>query len=112
MIQDLEQIEYRKGMLEKSMKSDGLPVKVWRGAKILAEIRKAINEEDILNLGGTYGDKSAGDPVEYDHLRLVLTDDTVEITVYNRSIMLFTLDDDRVRCIHRVLCKLEGSGKS
>jgi hypothetical protein len=26
--------------------------------------------------------------------------------------MLFTSDDDRVRCIHRVLCKLEGSGKS
>ena len=110
MIQDLEQIEYRKGMLEKGMKPDGLPVKVWRGAKIPTGIRKAINEEDILNLGGTYGDKSAGDPVEYDHLRLVLTDDTVEITVFNRGITLFTSDDERVRCIHRVLCKLEGSG--
>jgi len=111
MIQDLEQIEYRKGMLEKGMKPDGLPVKIRRGAKISAEIRKAINEEDILNLGGVYGDEDAGDPVEYDHLRLVLTDDTVEITVFNRGIMLFTSDDEHVRCIHRVLCKLEGSGK-
>lgn len=111
MVQDLEQIEYRKGMLEKGMKPDGLPVKAWRGAKIHAEIRKAINEEDILNLGGVYGDENAGDPVEYDHLRLVLTDDAVEITVFNRGIMLFTSDDERVRRIHRVLCKLEGSGK-
>lgn len=91
-------------MLEKGMKSEGLPVDVWRGVKIPAEIRKAINEEDILNLGGVYGDENAGDPVEYDHLRLALTDDMVEITVFNRGIMLFTSDDERVRRIHRVLC--------
>ena len=75
MIQDLERIEYRNGMLEKGMKPDDLPVKVWRGAKITADVKKAINEENLLNLGGVFGDKNAGDPVEYDHLRLVLTDD-------------------------------------
>ena len=111
MIQELEMIEYRKGMLKKGMKPDVLPVKVWRGGKIPAEIRKAINENDILNLGGIYGDENVGDPVEYEHLRLVLTDDTVDITVFNRGIMLFTSDDERVRRIHRVLCKLEGPGK-
>ena len=109
MIQDLEQIEYRWGMIEKGMKPENLPVKVWRGAKIPADVRKAINEENILNLGGLYGDKSAGDPVEYDHLKLVLTDDTVDIKVFSRGIMLFTSDDDRIRRIHRVLCKLESA---
>ena len=110
MIQDLEQIELHKGMLEKGMKPDVLPMKVWCGAKIPAEIRKAINEEDILNFGGVYGDKNAGDPVEYDHLKLVFTDVTVEITVFNRGIMLFTSDDERVRRIHRLLCKLDALG--
>ena len=66
MIQDLEQIEYRKGMLDKGMKAKELPVKAWRCAKIPADVRKAINEEDLLNLGGVYGDKDAGYPVEYD----------------------------------------------
>lgn len=108
-IQDLEQIEYRKGMLEKGMKPENLPLKVRRGARISADVRKAINEEDILNLGGVYGDRNAGDPVEYDHLKLILTDDTVAITVFNRGIMLLTSDDERVRRIHRVLCKLDGS---
>jgi hypothetical protein len=111
MIQDLEQIEYRKGMLGKGMKPKRLPVKVWRGAKIPADLRKEINEEDLLNLGGVYGDKNAGYPVEYDHLKLVLTDDTVDITVFNRGITLFTSDDEQVRRIHRVLCKLDESGK-
>ena len=54
-----------------------------------------------------YGDKSVGDPAEYDNLKLVLTDDTVEITVFNRGITLFMSDDERVRRIHRVLCKLD-----
>jgi hypothetical protein len=111
MIQDLEQIEYRRGMLERGMKPDTLPVKIWRGAEIPADVRAAVNTENLLNLGGVYGDKKAGDPVEYDNLKLVLTDDTVEITVFNRGIALFMSDDERIRCIHRVLCKLDGTGK-
>ena len=111
MLQDLEQIEYRRGMLESGMKPGDLPVKTWRGAKIPSDVRKSINEEDILNLGGTYGDKDAGDPVEYDHLRMVLTDDVVEIEVFNRGITLFTTDDEKVKRIHRVLCKLDDGKK-
>jgi hypothetical protein len=111
MIQKLEKIEYRKGMLDKGMKPHDLPVKVWSGTKIPAEMRKAINEENLLNLGGIYGDKNSGDPVEYDNLKLVLPDDTVEITVFNRGITLFTSDDEKVRRIHRVLCKLDESGR-
>ncbi len=107
MIRNLEWIEYRKGLLEKGMKADGLPVKVWRGTEIPEDVREAINEENLLNLGGVYGDKNAGDPAEYDHLKLVLNDDTVEITVFNRGITLLMSDDERVRHIHRVLCKLD-----
>ena len=107
MIRNLERIEYRKGLLEKGMKADGLPVKVWRGTEIPEDVREAINEENLLNLGGVYGDKNAGDPVEYDHLKLVLNDDTVEITVFNRGITLLMSDDERVRHIHRVLCNLD-----
>lgn len=111
MMRDLEQIEYRRGMLEKGMKADSLPVKVWRRAEIPEDVRKAVNAEDLLNIGGVYGDKNVGDPVEYDNLKLVLTDDTVEITVFNRGITLFLSDDERVRRIHRVLCQLDRSGE-
>ncbi len=110
--QDLEEIEYRKGMLAEGINPDNLPAKVWRGPEISADVKKAINDENLLNLGGIYGDKNAGDPVEYDNLKLVLPDDTVEITVFNRGITLFTSDDEKVRRIHRVLCKLDESGKA
>jgi len=111
MIQDWEQIEYRRGILAKVMKPDTLPVKIWRGEEITVDVRAAINAENLLNLGGVYGDKKAGDPMEYDNLKLVLTDDTVEITVFNRGITLFVSDDERVRRIHPVLCDLDRSGR-
>lgn len=111
MIQNLEQVEYRWGMLEKGMKSKDLPIKVWRVSQIHADVGAAISAENLLDLGGVYGDKKTDDPVEYDNLNLVLTDDTVEFTGYNRGIALFMLDDERIRCIYRVICKLDGSGK-
>jgi hypothetical protein len=46
MIQKLEKIKYRKGMLDKGMKLDALPVKVWSGTQIPGELRKAINQEN------------------------------------------------------------------
>ncbi len=48
--------------------------------------------------------------MEYDNLKLVLTDDTVEITVFNRGMTLF-MSDERVRRINGSLCKLDGTGK-
>ena len=52
------------------------------------------------------GDERIGDPVEYDNLKLVLTDSTVEITVFNRGITLLMSDDEQVRRIHRILSSL------
>jgi len=98
-------------MLEKGMRAKSLPVKVWRGAEISSEVRKAIRGENMLNFGGVYGDKTAGDPVEYDDLKLVLTDNTVEITVFSRGSALLMSDDERIGRIYGVLCKLDGSGR-
>jgi hypothetical protein len=66
--QGLAAIEYSRGMLETGMKPKNLPVTIWRGSEILAEVRAAVSEEGLLTLGGVYGDRSTGDPVEYDHL--------------------------------------------
>jgi len=105
----MKQIEYRRGMLEAGMTPENLPVKTWSGAQISSDMRAAINNENLLNLGGVHGIKGAGDPTEYEHLKLVLTDDTVEIEVFNRGITLCTTDDEKIKRIHRVLCKLTGN---
>ncbi len=104
---NLKQIEYRSGILEKGMEVDELPVRVWSADRIPEELREAIHQEHLLDLGGVHGNRELGDPVEYDNLKLVLTDRMVEITVFNRGIILLFMDNERVRRIHRILCKLD-----
>lgn len=111
MLQNLEQIEYRQGMLEKGMKPESLLARSWRGSEIPVEVRKVIDSENLLTLGGIYGNKNAGDPIEYDNLKLVMTDAIVEITVFNRGITLFMSDDERIPRIHRALCTIDGLEK-
>jgi hypothetical protein len=105
MIQDIERIEYRSGPLPAGTKPDSLPPMIWRGREISSDVRKAIINEDLLNLGGTYGDRKPAGPTECDHLRIVLTADTVDIEVFDRLGLLAGGDAKFMR-IHRVLCKL------
>jgi hypothetical protein len=105
MVQDIERIEYRNGPLPAGVKPDSLTAMIWCGREIPADVRRAINNEDLLNLGGTYGDRASADPVECDHLRIVLTNDTIDIEVFDRRAFLASGDAKFMR-IHRVLCKL------
>lgn len=108
MTRRIERIEYRRGMLETGAKADDLPVTAWQGPEIPEDVRSAIQEEGVLDLGGVFGDRDAGDPIEYDQLRLILANAAVvEIEFFNWGIALFLTDDEKHRRIHRVLCQLD-----
>ncbi len=76
-----------------------------RRAHLRAEALKLL--EPLLDLGGTYGDPSAGDPIQYDELRIEHDQGLAEIVVYNRAILLFTTDSEAMRRIHQVCCGLD-----
>ena len=67
----------------------------------------ALLAPDLLDLGGTYSDPGAGNPIQYDELRIEHDQDAVEIVVYDRAILLFTTDSEAVRRIHEVCCRLD-----
>ena len=64
----------------------------------------------FLDLGGTYRDPEASDPIQYDELRIEHDEDDVEIVVYNRAVLLFRTDTEAVRQIHQACCRLEDLG--
>ncbi len=107
MTDNIQRVEYRQGMIETRARAEALPARVWSGAEISEEIHKAIRTERLAELGGTYGDPEAGDPIQYDRLILTSQDGVVKIEVFNRAILLFLANDERIRRIHRVLCKLD-----
>ena len=49
----------------------------------------ALLDHHLLDLGGTYGEPEAGEPIQYDELRIEHDQGDVEICVYNRAILLF-----------------------
>jgi len=106
MDQELRRIEYRHGVLAPGMEPQNLPIKVWEAEEIPFKVKRTIKNEDILNIAGFYGKIEASAPVEYDHLKLILTDDVVEVEFFNRGFTLLTTDDEKVRRIHRILCTL------
>ena len=55
MIQDLQGIEYRRGMLEEGMQPDDLPIKSWTGSEIPPDVRESIEKKDLLTLGKEVG---------------------------------------------------------
>ena len=69
--------------------------------------RRARLDRHLLDRRGTYGDPSAGDPIQYDELRIERDQGAVEIVVYNRAILLFTTDSEAVKRIHQVCCRLD-----
>ncbi len=67
--------------------------------------------DPILDLGGTYGVPEAGDPIQYDELRIEHDQGDVEIVVYNRAILLFTTDSEAVRAGSPVVLPTGRSGR-
>jgi|GEM_PF-1528524 len=105
---ELLRIKYRTGMLERGMKPKDLPLRIWTGNEIPAEVKTAIKKERLARLGGVHGDPMAGYPVEYGYLHMFFgSRETIEITFYNRGITLFLSDEEGIKRIHRVFCKLD-----
>ena len=63
----------------------------------------ALLDHHLLDLAANYGDPEAGDPIQYDALRIDHDQGDVEIVVYNRAILLFMTDTEAEKRIHRVL---------
>lgn len=103
----ISRVAYQHGMVQSVKKVNGLQEIVFSEDEIPAEVLAAINENHLLDVGGTYGDSEAGEPIQYDHLLIEHSSGKVEITFYNRGISLVFGNNETERQIHRVCSILE-----
>src|SRR6266446_4795402 len=102
----IERVSYRSGFVKRLRESRHLPAITFEAADLPEDVL-ALVDAHLLDLGGSYGDPQAGDPLQYDKLRIEHDQGDVEIVVYNRAIPLFTTDSEAVRRIHRVCGRLD-----
>ena len=92
--------------MKRLRESRHLPAITFEAADLPEDV-VALLDAHLLDLGGTYGVPEAGDPIQYDELRIEHDQGDVEIVVYNRAILLFSTDSAAIRRIHQVCCRLD-----
>jgi hypothetical protein len=103
----IERVIYRSGFVKRLREAASLPAITFKAADLPEDV-VALVDAHLLDLGGTYGDPEAGDPIQYDELRIEHDQgEGVVIVVYNRAILLFVTDTEAVRRIHQVCCRLD-----
>jgi len=102
----IERVSYRSGFVKRLREAAHLPAITFEAADLPEDV-VALVDAHLLALGGTYGDPNAGDPIQYDELRIEHDQGAVEIVVYNRAILLFVTDTEAVKRIHQVCCRLD-----
>ena len=96
----IERVSYRSGFVKRLRESRHLPAITFEAADLPKDV-VALVDAHLLDLGGTYGRPEAGDPIQYDELRIEHDEGDVEIVVYNRASLLLRTDSEAVRRINR-----------
>src|SRR5947209_10340850 len=81
----IERVSYRSGFVKRLRESRHLPAITFEAADLPEDV-VALLDAHLLDLGGTYGVPEAGDPIQYDELRIEHDPGDVEIVVYNRAV--------------------------
>src|SRR5882724_3705610 len=98
----IERVSYRSGFVKRLREAAHLPAITFEAADLPEDV-VALVDAHLLALGGSYGDPNAGDPIQYDELRIEHDQGAMEI--YTRAILLFRTDSEAVRQIHQVCCR-------
>src|SRR6266404_2907070 len=81
----IERVSYRSGFVKRLRESRHLPAITFEAADLPEDV-VALVDAHLLDLGGSYGDPEAGDPIQSDELRIEHDQGAVEIVVYHRAI--------------------------
>jgi hypothetical protein len=98
------QATYTRAMLDRVADATTVPSTTLRGETLPPVVIDAIERERLEELAGEWGEPDAGEPIEYERLRVAYERGAFELTLFNRGIMLIFCDDERIRRMHRALC--------
>lgn len=76
------------------------------GNEIPNEIKLIIEENDILSLSGTFGNKEGGFPVEYEEIKIKSNGKWTSYEVYNKGISMLYSETPELKKLFPLCCKL------
>ncbi len=104
----IKKLAYKSGMVSDLAKKKNCPTIKFSSSTLPTEITTLIEEKNILELEGIYGDKEGCSPIQYNKLTLKTTEGKeIIIEFYNRAMFLLQTDDETMKSIHRIFCEIE-----
>ena len=68
------------------------------------DLSEILIDEDVISLGSSYGDPSAGDPAIFEFIRIDTSDGRAkEIEIFNLAMLLFTDNREETRRLFRIV---------
>jgi len=103
----IEHISYKRGMIEKP--SQRKKIQAWHlnGDKISKEIATLIEENEIMSIQGTIGEKEGGFPIEYEGVRIRAEGKETSFEVYNKGMSMFLNETPELKRVFKLCRKLQ-----
>jgi len=99
-------VEYRAELLTKGKTIDEIEWAVWQNHELPEFAKRSLLQENILDLAGEYGYEGACSPPQYDNIRIVMKDRTVDIVIHDRGMLLWKTEDKTIRRLQKFLIHL------
>ncbi|MFZ0453005.1 MAG: hypothetical protein WCE54_07115 [Ignavibacteriaceae bacterium] len=103
----IHKITYKNGMIKNLNEKEKMPAYFFDENSLPDNILDLMKQTKIIELGGTYGDPKAGNPIQYDHLTIEHDEGTTTIEAFNISIFLLFAEDPYIKKVFQVLIQFQ-----
>jgi len=104
---NIEHISYKRGMIKKPAHRKKLRATHLVKEKITDEIANLIEENQIMLIAGTLGEKEGAVPIEYEEVKIKADGKETSFEVYNKGMSMFTNETPELKRVFKLCIKLQ-----
>ena len=102
----IEHIRYKHGMIKKPSQRKKLRARYLRKENIPDEIAALIEENGVMSIKGTLGEKEGGHPIEYEEVIIKADGNETRFEVYNKGMSMFVNETAELKRVFELCVKL------
>ena len=103
----IERISYKREMIKKPSHRKRLRTRHLEKENIPIEIAALIEENDVMSINGTLGEKEGGFPIEYEEVKIKADGKETLFEVYNKGMSMFVNETAELKRVFKLCIKLQ-----
>ena len=104
---DIELISYKRGMIKNPSQRKKLRASYLKKENISNEIITLIEENEVMSINGTIGEKEGAYPIEYEAVRIKAGGVEASFEIYNKGMSMFVNETPELKRVFKLCLKLQ-----